>query len=82
MTYVTTTYRPVEAHRTRSGKCPVCGRRTKRSHTATMTISPFNKNPDGSVRTSAEVRKAVEAEADAWVPDFRHWDCRDDSMNN
>lgn len=72
-TYV---YDKITATRRRSGKCPECGRRTARSHTETMTVNPFNKNPDGSVRTPAEVRLAVEAKADAWVPDFRHEVCR------
>lgn len=71
-----THYEPVETHRRRSGVCTVCGRATQRSRTFTMTVNPFNKNPDGTVRSRMEVRQAVEAEADAWVPDFRHEACR------
>ncbi|WP_280371052.1 hypothetical protein [Nocardia wallacei] len=40
-----------------------------------MTVNPFNKNPDGSVRTRDEVRAAVAARADAWQPDFTHAGC-------
>jgi hypothetical protein len=69
----TVTYERVTARRSRTGKCPDCGVRTKRSHTAEMTVSPFNKNPDGTVRTYAEVERAVQAKADEWVPDFRHY---------
>ncbi len=71
----TTSFPELSAHRTRTGRCPVCGKTTRRSRTFTMTVNPFNKNPDGSVRTRDEVRAAVAARADAWQPDFTHAGC-------
>jgi hypothetical protein len=69
---VTTRYEPVIAHRTRKGQCPACGKPVTRSRTFQHTVNPFNKNPDGTVRTYEQVRERVNAEADAWMPDFRH----------
>lgn len=72
-----TTYRfqEVKARASHGGKCPVCGKRVSRSRTFTQTINPFNRNEDGSVKTPAEVRVAVDAEANAWEPDFTHEAC-------
>lgn len=68
-------FQEVTTSRYRYGKCPVCGKRVTRSKTFMNTINPFNRNADGSVRTAAEVRANVEAQADAWVPDFTHATC-------
>ncbi len=50
----------------RNGSCPTCGKKSTRKKTFTMTVSPFNTNPDGSVRTRQEVYLAVKAEAIEW----------------
>ena len=39
--------------------CRVCGRKLTRVVRESMTVNPWNKNPDGSVRTREEVAKAV-----------------------
>lgn len=72
---ITITYQPVIARRERTGKCPVCGKRVRRASTFENTINPFNRNPDGTVRTPQEVRANVERIADEWVPDFTHETC-------
>lgn len=77
----TETYWRITAKATRRARCPGCGKATTRSRTFEMTVSPFNKNPDGTVRTPSEVAAAVRAEADAWQPDpglFRHSACMDE----
>jgi hypothetical protein len=38
-------------------------------------VSPFNRNPDGTVRTRAQVSAAVVAESRTWQPDFTHQAC-------
>lgn len=76
-TTVTENYEEIRAYRQKTGTCPGCGKRVVRKFTTTQTVNPFNKNPDGTVRTKAEVRAAVNAQADAHVPDFEHWTCRD-----
>lgn len=69
------TFQPVVTVRERRGTCPVCGKQTTRRRTFEHTINPFNKNAEGQPKTYDEVRAAVNAEADAWVPDFRHENC-------
>jgi len=72
------TYEQVTARADRKGRCPGCGRVVRRSRTVMNTVSPFNKNPDGTVRTPAEVQAKVAAEAAAWDPEpehFRHGRC-------
>lgn len=69
-------FQPIEARRSHTGKCPVCGKSVRRSRTFEHTVSPFNRNADGSIRTPEEIRVRVKAEADAWQPDFTHGTCR------
>jgi hypothetical protein len=69
-------YERVTAGRRLRGICPVCGRVSSRSRTFEMTVNPFNRNLDGIVKTRAEVRADVDAEAAAWIPDFTHGPCR------
>ena len=76
----TTRYQPVSVRAVRKGSCPGCGRSVARQRTFEMTISPFDKNSDGTVRTPAEVWKACAAEAKAWQPEpdselFYHEKC-------
>jgi hypothetical protein len=46
--------------------CAKCGKRFSRHTTIVHTVNPFNKNPDGSVRTVPEIRTVQFEEADAW----------------
>lgn len=71
----THTFQPIGAYRVKTGKCPICGKTTKRSKRFEHTVNPFNRNPDGTVCTVDEVRACVNAEADAWEPDFTHAKC-------
>lgn len=66
----------VEFRRTARGKCPTCGKATVRSQTFSQTVNPWNRNPDGAMKTHAEVAAAVREKAAAWVPDFAHAACR------
>ena len=61
--------------RKHAGTCPGCGKKVARSRKFEHTVNPFNKNPDGSVRTWEQVDQRVQAEADSWVPDFRCSNC-------
>ena len=65
-------FQPVRHYASKRGTCPSCGKTTVRKTVFEQTISPFNRNEDGTQRTPDEVRAAVNAEADQWVPDFRH----------
>lgn len=46
-----------------------CGHKTTRQKTFISTINPFNKNPDGTVKTESQVRAQVQEKADAWRPE-------------
>lgn len=65
------------ARRRRRGKCPVCGKSSTRSRIFQHTVNPFNRRPDGTPKTYAEVSADVQAEADAWTPDFTHSTCKE-----
>lgn len=73
-------YERLTARRTHTGKCPGCGKSVRRTQTFGMTISPFNRNPDGTQRTRAEVAAAVNAKADQWQPDFTHEACAEQEI--
>jgi hypothetical protein len=66
---ITTTYEQVTHQVKRRVKCDGgCGRTLTRQSTFTATVNPFNKNPDGTVRTYAEVHRNLVAEAERWQP--------------
>lgn len=78
----TITYTAVSVKAVRRGRCPGCQKRVTRSQTFTNTISPFNRNPDGTVRTYQEVQARVTELAASWEPGpevFRHQACGLDS---
>lgn len=57
--------------------CPGCGRKRTIRRTFYQTVNPFNRNDDGTVKTSSEVADAVFAEAEAWEPSGRElWHAR------
>ena len=51
--------------------CPSCGKaKRKRTFRAECTVSPFNKNPDGSVKTRREVYRQSAEQAKKMRDDF------------
>lgn len=66
-----TTYRfpEVTFSANKTGTCAVCGKQATRTRTFMNTVSPFNQNPDGTVRTREEVREKVRSEGLAWAAD-------------
>ena len=44
----------------------VDGKKRKRQKTFEQTINPFNKNPDGSVKTRADIIKELNSECRKW----------------
>lgn len=68
---------------TRKGTCPTCDKPATRSATFSATVSPFNRNADGTVKTWPEVASDVKAKAEAWRPapeEFEHEKCRADRL--
>jgi hypothetical protein len=77
---ITRRFQPVSAKAERRGKCPTCGKTTRRSRTFEHTVNPYNRNADGSIKTFVEVLADVQAKADAWQPEpaiFEHGACVD-----
>ena len=69
ITVTTTRFPEVRVRAKRRGPCTVCGRRVDRIKYFAQTVNPLNKVASGSrAKTAAEVRAAVQAEADAWDP--------------
>lgn len=50
----------------KSGKC-LCGKRRKRKERFSETINPFNKNPDGTIRTEAQIVATQKIKCDKWL---------------
>lgn len=49
----------------KSGKCK-CGKHRRRQRTFVMTVNPFNRNPDGSVKTPYEVIEDLRRVSESW----------------
>ena len=60
------TFDEVAIHGQKSGKCP-CGKRRVRKASFSQTINPFNKNPDGTIKTQAQIYPEIKAERDEWM---------------
>lgn len=43
------------------------GKRRQITRVFEQTVNPWNKNPDGTVKSRDQVRASVRAEADAWL---------------
>ncbi|HAV2232919.1 TPA: hypothetical protein JHK09_002530 [Enterobacter cloacae] len=72
----TTRFDEVSTFAEKSGKCDVCGKACKRREKFYQTLNPFNKNPDGSVKTHQEIRKEIELKAIEWkLKPVRHAKC-------
>lgn len=59
-------FEEVRITRRKTGKCVHCKRRVTRSQTFTNTVNPFNKTPEGEVKTREQVRSDVCTEANRW----------------
>lgn len=71
------TYDPIRTARTKSGACPACGKRTKRTQTFQQTLNPYNRNSNGEMKTVREILLELEQQANEWEPDFRHDRCKE-----
>lgn len=72
-------FEPIRSTWTKSGLCPVCGRRVRRSKTFEQTLNPFNRNALGEPKTRDQIWDELRDKGRAWVPDFTHWRCTGES---
>lgn len=64
----TITFNEVAIQGQKSVKCSGgCGRRLKRSKKFWQTLSPFNKNAAGELKTREEIYEELRAERNAWL---------------
>ena len=61
------TFPSVKHTEKRRGMCARCRKVCIRSKTFEHTVNPFNKHPDGTVKTHQEVQADVRAEGIAWA---------------
>lgn len=66
MRTITTTYQEVSLRAEKSGKCITCGKRRKRARKFWQTLNPFNKNPDGAVKSAADIIEELKPKIRAW----------------
>ena len=65
---ITTRFPVARVQAKRRITCAACGKRRTRQMTFENTVNPFNQNPDGSIRTYAQVMEKITAESEAWQP--------------
>jgi hypothetical protein len=53
---------------TKKVPCRACGKTLTRSTTLIQTVNPFNKNPDGTMKTEEQIWTELRAQAQAWTP--------------
>lgn len=64
---MTITFEEITRRRVVSFICNVCAKSRRRTLRVTHTLSPYNQNPDGTVRTRGEVSEAISAELDKMI---------------
>jgi len=68
MNMATVTFNEVAIHGMKSVKCAGgCGRILKRSRKFYQTLSPFNKNAAGQLKSRDEIYEEIRAQRNAWV---------------
>lgn len=68
----TTRFEEVCITHTRRWKDPETGRPRQQTKKFSMTLNPFNKNPDGTVRTRKDIYAALVVQRDAWIAECEH----------
>lgn len=64
---ITMRFEQVTRKRTVRLKCKSCGKTRTRTVSVTHTVNPFNKNEDGSIRSTREVWQCVGVELESEV---------------
>ncbi len=63
---VSYTFQKVSTWGHKEGRCCECGGRVKLKREFWQTLNPYNKNADGTERTSADIVAALEPQKKAW----------------
>lgn len=71
-----TTFERVEIGGYKRGPCSVCGQPAERQPVFGQTINPWNRNPDGTVKTRFEIVEELRAERRVWQSEpLKHKRC-------
>lgn len=60
------TFEEIRRAGVKSVPCTNCGKKIRRQRTFSMTINPWNVNPDGSQRTREEIWTALGEKVSTW----------------
>lgn len=63
----TTYFEEVSISHTKRWKDPKTGKPRQRTQKFSMTLNPYNKNSDGTVRTRQDIYAALVVQRDAWI---------------
>lgn len=58
-------FEKVALHADKAGKCG-CGKRRRRRKKFWGTLNPWNKNPDGTIRTWGDIQAGLRQQIEAW----------------
>jgi hypothetical protein len=61
------TFQVVKLPASKSGKCPVCGKRVTRRMTFEATLNPWNVNASGAPKSRSEIYQDLQARAKEWM---------------
>lgn len=59
-------FEEVKLSGSKSGRCSICGKACTRSQKFSQTISPFNKNKKGEMKTWQEIKDELRTELAEW----------------
>lgn len=63
----TYTFQEIFLSFSKSGICPSCGKRAKRSQRFSQTINPFNKNSEGQIKSREEIYAELHQRGKSWM---------------
>ncbi len=76
-------FKEVGIHVEKSGICPSCGKRASRQQYIYQTLSPFNKNSDGTMKSSQDIQKENTEKYKLWKKEpVYHAKCEEDDYED
>ena len=62
----TVTFDKVSTWPSKSGVCPVCGKKAVRKTEFYQTLNPFNTDINGNPKTPTQIRQELQVKVDEW----------------
>jgi hypothetical protein len=70
---IRTTFEEVSITATKKAKCKFCNKKIVRRKKFCQTINPFNKNSNGEIKQSSEIREELKIEKNKWLEDLNEY---------